>query len=163
MTIEELEYLKEGHCIKLLPTKSEEKVREFVIINMDNYNDIILLEITSSNINKEIHVPLDRFEADNVVFNGNISINNNIYMKKYVVYYRSKPYNSIKEFISLRFAVHFKESMDDYYKLIIKEKEIKENALIYDDECSIIKSFNTLEDAKEYKLKHNNPSYWTII
>ena len=37
---------------------------------MDNYNDIILLEITSFNTHKEVHVPIDWFEQDNVVFNG---------------------------------------------------------------------------------------------
>lgn len=70
MKLEELEYLKEGHCIKLLPINKKDNVREFVIIDMDNYNDIILLEITSLNTHKEIHVPIDWFEQDNVVFNG---------------------------------------------------------------------------------------------
>lgn len=69
MKLEELEYLKEGHYVKLLPKQSNEKVREFVIIDMDDYNDIILLEIASSNANKEVRVPIDWFEQDNVIFN----------------------------------------------------------------------------------------------
>lgn len=83
-------------------------------------------------------------------------------MNKYIVYYKSNG-KVIKEFLSLIRAIHFKDSRYDYYKLQIKEKEIKENAFIYDDECSIVKSLNTLEEAKEYKLNYNNPSYWTII
>lgn len=70
MKLEELEYLKEGHCIKLLPINKKDNAMEFVIIDMDNYNDIILLEITSLNTHKEVHVPIDWFEQNNVVFNG---------------------------------------------------------------------------------------------
>lgn len=70
MKTEDLEYLKEGHCIKLLPINKKDNAKEFVIIEMDNYNDIILLEITSFNTHKEVHVPIDWFEQDNVVFNG---------------------------------------------------------------------------------------------
>ena len=83
-------------------------------------------------------------------------------MKKYVVYYEPTG-NIIREFTSLRNAVHFRDSMYGCYNFIIKIEEIKENALIYNDEAIIIKYFNTLEEAKEYKMKHNNPSYWTII
>ena len=84
-------------------------------------------------------------------------------MKKYVVYYRSKPCNIIREFISLRNAVHFRDLMYGCYNFIIKIEEIKENALIYNDEATIIKYFNTLEEAKEYKMKYNNLTYWTIV
>lgn len=83
-------------------------------------------------------------------------------MNKYIVYYKSNG-KVIKEFISFRFALHFRESIDDWYKTNIRVKEIKENAFIYDDELSIVKCFNTLEEAKEYKLNYNNPSYWTIM
>lgn len=41
-------------------------------------------------------------------------------------------------------------------------KEIKENCFIYDDELFIVKCFNTLEEAKEYKMKHCNPYCWDI-
>lgn len=82
-------------------------------------------------------------------------------MEKYVVYYKSNG-KVIKEFISFRFALHFRESIDDWYKTNIMVKEIKENCFIYDDELSIVKCFNTLEEAKEYKMKHGNPYCWDI-
>ena len=68
MKTEDLEYLKEGNCIKLLQINKKDNEREFVIIEMDNYNNIILLEITSFNTHKEVHVPINWFEQDNVVY-----------------------------------------------------------------------------------------------
>ena len=83
-------------------------------------------------------------------------------MYKYVVYYKSNG-KVIKQFISLRFAILFRESMDDYSKIGIKVEELKENSFIIDDVGAMIKSFNTLEEAKEYKMKHGNPYWWTIM
>lgn len=82
-------------------------------------------------------------------------------MEKYIVYDKSTR-KVIKEFLSLRFAILFRESMDDYYKTEIRVQEIKENCFIYDDELSIVKYFNTLEEAKEYKMKHGNQHCWDI-
>ena len=83
-------------------------------------------------------------------------------MEKYVVYYKETG-NIIKQFISLIKAVYFKDSRYDYSKIGIKAEELKENSFILDDVGAIIKSFNTLEEAKEFKLKQGNPYWWTIM